>query len=213
MSRLWSSAAQLWNDALTLRRSNSFTHLNSSAVDTEVVQKDGTVLLRPIPARGAGHTRTRRSKAAFSPKISHFDRNNTDSAQDPFRGFYTLFWLMVFVGMAKTGVRSWNEGGVVFGLSFARLIGRDGIALGLSDGVMVASTLLCVPFAQVSVRLGVSLTCADNLCAYSCFGKAGCGIAEQDRSFNISHRQRSSPPRSAGLYTGKGGASNPRRSS
>lgn len=51
--------------------------------------------------------------------------------------------------MARAGVRHWNEGGALFGLSFARLIGRDGLALALSDGVMVSSTFLCVPFAKV----------------------------------------------------------------
>lgn len=132
---------------------SSFTHYNSSAVDAQFSHKDGSVTLRPVPARGlsSSQVKTRRTKSAFEPRVSHFDRNNSDSATNSFRGFYTLFWLLCFVSMARAGVRHWNEGGgAIFGLSFARLIGRDGLALALSDAVMVSSTFLCVPFAKVS---------------------------------------------------------------
>jgi hypothetical protein len=55
--------------------------------------------LRPIPARSLKDEKTRRSgRTIFTPRFSHFDRNNVASAQDPFRGLYTLFWIRELKG-------------------------------------------------------------------------------------------------------------------
>jgi sterol O-acyltransferase len=134
-----------------VRLSTSFTHVGAAKVGASLSKKDGSIILRPIAGRGTLPSQIK-SKRGFSSRTSKFDRNNSDSAKDTFRGFYVLFWLMLAVSAAKTGVRNWQEDGTVFGTSFARLITEDGWTLAFSDGIMVVSTFLCVPFAQVSPR-------------------------------------------------------------
>lgn len=133
----------------------SFTHVGTSKVDASLSRADGSVTIRPVAARGTAPSQIktkRHHRSRFTPRTSHFDRNNSDSAKDQFRGFYTLFWIMLAVSGARTAVRHWQENSTVFGTTFARLILEDGWALALSDGVMVVSTFLCVPYAQVSPR-------------------------------------------------------------
>ncbi|KAK4047749.1 Sterol O-acyltransferase 2 (Sterol-ester synthase 2) [Microbotryomycetes sp. JL201] len=130
----------------------TFTHTGSSRVTTHHSKQDGSIIVRPIPTRGRSQStiKTARTGSSFEPRVSRFDRDNANSATDPFRGFYTLFWIAVAVSMIKTAIKHWSESnGIVFHSStFIRLISRDGWALAASDGVMVGSTLLCVPFAQ-----------------------------------------------------------------
>jgi hypothetical protein len=133
--------------------SSSFTHVGADTVASSYSSQTGQITLRPVPIKGlsASKVRTRRSnRTHFTPnRISHFDRHNTTSQQDPFRGFWVLFWLMVFVGALRTLSRHWVETGSPFGTSFATLISEDGLALAASDGVMVLATFLCVVFAKV----------------------------------------------------------------
>lgn len=85
----------------------------------------------------------------FRPQLSSFDRFNPSTSVDLFRGFYTLFWIFLAIMVLRTGIRSWKQERTIIGLSFARLIGGDGIVLALSDLALVASTVLCVPFMQL----------------------------------------------------------------
>lgn len=129
--------------------------------------------LRPaIPARTLTDEKTRRSgRTQFTPRVSHFDRNNEVSAQDPFRGFWTLAWLrssdlsrrvpvehgwtepfslaVLFVGGFRTIYGRLIEQGGIYRWHFAELISEDAWTLALSDAVLVGSTVLCVPFAKV----------------------------------------------------------------
>lgn len=87
----------------------------------------------------------------FRPQLSSFDRFNPNTSTDLFRGFYTLFWIFLAIMVVRTGLKSWHEQHTIIGWTFARLIGSDGLVLALSDLVLVASTVLCVPFMQVSL--------------------------------------------------------------
>jgi sterol O-acyltransferase len=51
--------------------------------------------------------------------------------------------------MIKTLMWNYAKEGTPFKWRFSRLIGKDGLVLALSDGVLVASTILCVPFVKV----------------------------------------------------------------
>ncbi|KAI5476326.1 hypothetical protein MNV49_007839 [Pseudohyphozyma bogoriensis] len=148
---------------------DSLIHTNAAQV-TSRFAADGSVSLRPIPARGtsASKIKTKRQHT-FKPRISRFDRDNPESAKDPFRGFHTLFWIMVspllveedvmrliFIGAVRTGVNHYHEAGVVWGMRFATLISEDAKMLAVSDGVMVLSTILCVPFVQLINRRWLS---------------------------------------------------------
>ncbi|GAA5861742.1 hypothetical protein JCM3774_002691 [Rhodotorula dairenensis] len=112
-----------------------------------------TGALRPIPARSLTDEKTRRSgRTQFTPRFSHFDRNNTVSAEDPFRGLYTLFWILLFLGGFRTIYGRWIERGGLYRWQFADLISEDAWALALSDAVLVGTTILCVPFAKIIAR-------------------------------------------------------------
>lgn len=73
---------------------------------------DGSFHLRPIPARGSSGSKIKSTsrRAAFTPRTSAFDRDNLDSQKDPFRGFYTLFWITVAVAALRTGTFSSDRG-------------------------------------------------------------------------------------------------------
>ncbi|GAA6021432.1 hypothetical protein JCM10207_004731 [Rhodosporidiobolus poonsookiae] len=132
----------------------TFTHVGADAIDAKYSSRTGQITLRPIPVKGGDPQKIKTLKSRrthFTPRISHFDRYNTSSAQDPFRGFWTLFWIVIFVGGVRTGYKHFVETGWVFGWTFASLISEDAWALALSDGVMVATTVLCVPFGKLLV--------------------------------------------------------------
>ncbi|KAK4701747.1 hypothetical protein P7C70_g4480, partial [Phenoliferia sp. Uapishka_3] len=112
---------------------------------TSKLNKDGSLSIKPVARKGA-KVRTTRT-VAFTPRTSQFDRDN-QNYQVNATGFFTLFWITVFIGLVRTGVRHYNESGSVWGSSFAILISEDAKMLALSDAVMVASTFLCVPFVK-----------------------------------------------------------------
>lgn len=80
------------------------------------------------------------SDLIFAPRLTIFDRHNTERSS--FRGFYMLWWLGIFFLVVKIGIRNWNLHGSIMGgneiLKF--MLRRDLIVLGLTDGVMCAST-------------------------------------------------------------------------
>lgn len=58
---------------------------------------------------------------------------------------------VLFVGGFRTIYGRWIERGGLYRWQFAELISEDAWALALSDAVLVGTTVLCVPFAKVSV--------------------------------------------------------------
>lgn len=54
--------------------------------------------------------------------------------------------------MVRTYVRSHEEHGYFLPFAFARKISQDAITLAISDFILVASTGLCVPFAQAVAK-------------------------------------------------------------
>ncbi|GAA6027218.1 hypothetical protein JCM8097_002495 [Rhodosporidiobolus ruineniae] len=132
----------------------TFTAVGADSIDAKYSSQTGQITLRPVPVKGvdAAKIKVLRSKRThFTPRVSHFDRHNISSAQDPFRGFWTLFWIAIAVGAIRTSYRHFVETGSPFGWQFASLISEDGLALAISDGVLVAATLLCVPFGKLLV--------------------------------------------------------------
>ncbi|GAA5838863.1 hypothetical protein JCM11251_003722 [Rhodosporidiobolus azoricus] len=133
---------------------HTFTHVGAETISAKYSSQTGQITLRPIPVKGvdASKIKTLRSRRThFAPRLSHFDRHNTSSAQDPFRGFWTLFWITIALGGVRTGYRHFQLTGMPFGTTFGSMISEDGWALAASDGVMVAATLLCVPYAKLLV--------------------------------------------------------------
>ncbi|KAF7308837.1 O-acyltransferase [Mycena kentingensis (nom. inval.)] len=89
-----------------------------------------------------------RAMIAFAPRESHFDINNPSSGANEFRGFFTLFWISMFIFTVSSYIRSIETNGHALNLRFATMFSRDAITLAMSDALLVASTGLCVPFAK-----------------------------------------------------------------
>ena len=85
----------------------------------------------------------------YRARQSHFDRFNETSAQDTFRGFYTLFWLAMAFYILRTGVAYYDDHGYWLGWQFGDMITKDGLVLLASDAVMVGSTFLAFPYVKL----------------------------------------------------------------
>lgn len=88
--------------------------------------------------------RTRFRDLVFTRQFTAFDRQNTEKS--PFRGFYTLFWLATFLMLVRIAASNWKVHGNVFGRNeiVSMMFHHDVIVLGLTDGVMCASTVFCL---------------------------------------------------------------------
>lgn len=110
------------------------------------IDKNGGIHLKPLSSKRKG--KKIRALVSFKPRSSRFDRYNADLPKDPFRGFYTLFWIGMAILMLNTFYTSFTSTGQVISLTFATLLSKDAGVLALSDGILVGSLFLCVPFAK-----------------------------------------------------------------
>lgn len=94
----------------------------------------------------------------FTQQFSAFDRNNIESSQNPFTGFYNLFWLAVTLFVCKISAENWRLHGSPLGANviMSTMFSRDGKLwshccpqstdhravkiLLISDGIMCALT-------------------------------------------------------------------------
>ncbi len=78
----------------------------------------------------------------FTRKFSTFDRQNEAAANSPFHGFFTLFWMAVFLFVVKIGAENWKKHGSPLGTNeiMKIMFRRDVIVLLFSDGVMCGLT-------------------------------------------------------------------------
>ncbi|KAH9893488.1 MBOAT-domain-containing protein [Cubamyces lactineus] len=88
----------------------------------------------------------------FAPRKSHFDISNESSTSNEFRGFFTLFWISLFLFTVRTYIRSIETNGYPLDFEFASMFSRDAITLAISDAVLVLNTALCVPFAKAIAK-------------------------------------------------------------
>lgn len=91
------------------------------------------------------------SDLIFTPRLTVFDRHNTERSS--FRGFYTLWWLGILFLVLKIGLRNWNLHGSIMGGNeiFNFMLKRDLIVLGLTDGVMCASTIFSLLLQRLTL--------------------------------------------------------------
>ncbi|KDR80713.1 hypothetical protein GALMADRAFT_241124 [Galerina marginata CBS 339.88] len=88
-----------------------------------------------------------RALITFAPRKSVFDITNDRSSTNEFRGFFSLFWISIFLFSVQTYVRSIETSGHALNLHFATMFSQDAVTLALSDAFLVLSTGICVPFA------------------------------------------------------------------
>lgn len=122
---------------------NGSTHLSTSAAP-------GTLYVSQ-PYRSSSSNKLR-AMVTFAPRKSHFDISNEASTTNEFRGFFTLFWISLFLFALSTYVRSVERTGSPLNFEFATMISRDAITLALSDAALVLTTGLCVPFAKAVAK-------------------------------------------------------------
>ncbi|PMD44299.1 MBOAT family protein [Hyaloscypha variabilis F] len=86
--------------------------------------------------------RSKFSDLVFTRQFTAFDRQNVDSADSPFHGFFTLFWLGTAIYMIKLAAENWRQHGNILGSNeiMGLMFHRDVMVLGLSDGVMCGVT-------------------------------------------------------------------------
>ncbi|KAF2402182.1 hypothetical protein EJ06DRAFT_554865 [Trichodelitschia bisporula] len=99
-------------------------------------------------------TRTRFRELVFTRRFTTFDRQNPLSAESPFHGFFTLFWLAIAMMLVKIAAQNWREHGSVFGEAqlLHMMFDRDVLILGLTDGVMCAATLFGVGLQKLILK-------------------------------------------------------------
>ncbi|KAF8892249.1 MBOAT, membrane-bound O-acyltransferase family-domain-containing protein [Infundibulicybe gibba] len=90
-----------------------------------------------------------RALITFAPRKSHFDITNEATGSNEFRGFFSLFWISIFIFTIRTYVRSIEASGRPLNLDFATMFSQDAITLAISDAVLVLCTGMCVPFAML----------------------------------------------------------------
>ncbi|KAK3682181.1 MBOAT, membrane-bound O-acyltransferase family-domain-containing protein [Podospora appendiculata] len=90
----------------------------------------------------AGVRRGKFSDLVFTRKFSTFDRQNLDAANSPFHGFFTLFWMGMFLFMVKIAADNWKKHGSPLGTNeiMKTMFRRDVLVMLAADGVMCGVT-------------------------------------------------------------------------
>lgn len=107
---------------------------------------EGTLhVSKPFKSRS---TKKFRAMITFEPRKTHFDTTNEASGTNEFRGFFTLFWMSLFLFTVQTYISSVEANGYALSFAFATMFSRHAVTLALSDLLLVSTTILCVPFAK-----------------------------------------------------------------
>ncbi|KIK61813.1 hypothetical protein GYMLUDRAFT_42858 [Collybiopsis luxurians FD-317 M1] len=120
----------------------------SSGNPSSYQTNDGTLYVsKPFISKGS---KKPRALITFAPRESAFDINNEKSLANEFRGFFSLFWISIFIFTVRTYIRSFETSGHALNLHFATMFSKDAINLALSDAVLVLTTsFICLIFSKV----------------------------------------------------------------
>lgn len=89
------------------------------------------------------NNRTRLRDLVFTRQFTTFDRQNPASAESPFFGFFTLFWLSMVLLFVQVSMHNWRAYGSILGSNqiMKMMFSHDVLVLGVTDGVMCAATV------------------------------------------------------------------------
>lgn len=122
--------------------------------DGRFTTTEGTLhVSKPFRSRS---TKKLRAMITFEPRKTHFDTTNEASGTNEFRGFFTLFWMSLFLFTVQTYVSSVEANGYALSFAFATMFSRHAVTLALSDLLLVSTTILCVPIAKAISKGWVS---------------------------------------------------------
>lgn len=98
--------------------------------------------------------RSRFRDLVFTRRFTTFDRQNAASADSPFRGFFTLFWLCIVMMLVRVAALNWRTYGSVLGEAelLHMMFDRDIIVFGLTDGVMCLATAFGLILQKIIAR-------------------------------------------------------------
>jgi sterol O-acyltransferase len=102
--------------------------------------EQGTVRVQPYRAKGS---KSLKALISFQPRESHFDLSGP-GASDPFRGFFALFWIGLFLLFVQTAIKHYSRTGLLLSSEFAQLITADWRMLALTDAALILSSSLSV---------------------------------------------------------------------
>ncbi|KAF5387329.1 hypothetical protein D9757_005730 [Collybiopsis confluens] len=124
---------------------------NSSTNSNSYQTTDGTLYVsKTFLSKGS---KKPRALVTFAPRHSVFDLSNEKALANEFRGFFSLFWISIFVFTVRTYIRSFETSGHALNLHFATMFSRDAINLALSDAVLVLTTsTICISFAKAAQK-------------------------------------------------------------
>lgn len=104
-------------------------------------------------ARKQNRKKTRQQRifpsVEFEHRLSYFDPN---SSYNNFRGFYVLFWIGLAIMVITTMLRNLKETGTILNFRQWPLFVQNIEELGISDGLMCASTMLSMPLNRLFLR-------------------------------------------------------------
>ncbi|KAI7819920.1 MBOAT, membrane-bound O-acyltransferase family-domain-containing protein [Gamsiella multidivaricata] len=127
------------SDSLASTRSSTSPGTPSSVDNYQTISTTSTVTTR----------RRKLRRPTFEPRTSRLDPETMTKNQDPFRGFHTLFWIVMGAYGLITFDEEWTRVGKAFGGTLFSSFSQDAIILAISDFGLVFST----GFAFVLVKM------------------------------------------------------------
>jgi sterol O-acyltransferase len=127
-------------DALTGKENKVSHPFRADDAELRAILQRG--LLRAKDSSGKTKARAKFSDLVFTRKFSAFDGRNADAANSPFHGFFTLFWMAMFIYMLKIGAENWKTWGNPLGTNeiLQTMFRKDVLVLLIADGVMCGLT-------------------------------------------------------------------------
>ncbi|TFY73506.1 hypothetical protein EWM64_g10506, partial [Hericium alpestre] len=124
-------------------------HVDSEKTDgsSGAIQTNAGTLYVSKPFRSR-RSKKLRSIVTFVPRTTLIEASNVNE----FWGFYSLFWVSLFILTIRTYVASIESIGRPLNFQFASMMSQEALTLAISDAVLVASTGFCVPFAKVITK-------------------------------------------------------------
>lgn len=95
-------------------------------------------------------------KLYFKTRSSSFDTSNTETSNNTFRGFFTLFWIAMGFYVILTLVHCYERDGIVLSLNFFQHMSKDTLVLFAADLCMIGQTFIVVPLARLMMKGTIS---------------------------------------------------------
>jgi sterol O-acyltransferase len=107
-----------------------------------------------LQSEGRKRPRRRFADLVFTRQFTTFDRQNPMSSENPFFGWFTLFWIAMALLLIRVGANNWRTYGTIFGGNeiLHMMFDRDVIVLGLTDGAMWVTTTFGLILQWVILR-------------------------------------------------------------